>query len=91
MSRKIKVSDLSMYDKPFNLDEFIFATPLTVRTIKLSRKGFPDLICRLRTNGIWQGQNGIGIQGTRWFDYAEGVVEKFINNLPDGDILTELP
>lgn len=90
MGKKSKVSDLSMYDEPFNLNDFIFATPLTVRTIKLSRKGFPDLICRLRTDGIWQGQNGVGIQGTRWLDYAEGVVEKFINNLPEGDTLTEL-
>ena len=88
--KKNKGSDLSMYNKPFSLNEFIFSTPLTVRTIKLSRKGFPDLICRLRTDGIWQGQNGVGIQGTRWFNYAEGVVENFINNLPEGDILTEI-
>jgi len=87
---KKKQSNLYIYDEPFNVDEFIFATPFTVRTIKLSRNGFPDLICRLRTDGIWQGQNGIGIQGTRWFSYAEGVVENFINNLPEGDTLTEL-
>lgn len=87
---KNKHSNLSIYNKPFSLDEFIFSTPLTIRTIKLSRKGFPDLICRLRTDGIWQGQNGVGIQGTRWFDYAEGVVENFINNLPKGDTLEEL-
>ena len=90
MSRKIKVSDLSMYDELFNLNDFIFVTPLTVRTIKLSRKGFRDLICRLRTDGIWQGQDGVGIQGTRWTNYPEGLVENFINNLPEGDTLTEL-
>lgn len=86
---KKKQSDLSIYDEPFNIDEFIFATPLTVRTIKLSRKGFRDIICRLRTDGIWQIQNGVGIQGTRWSSCAEGVVENFINNLPEGDILEE--
>ncbi len=90
MSKKTKVSDLSIYGKPFNLDDFIFATPLTVRKIKLSRNGFPDLICRLRTDGIWQGQDGVGIQGTRWTNYPEGLVENFINNLPEGDTLTEL-
>ncbi len=87
---KNKKSDLSIYNEPFDLNNFVFSTPLTVRTIKLSRNGFPDLICRLRTDGIWQGQNGVGIQGTRWFNYAEGVVENFINNLPEGDTLTEL-
>jgi hypothetical protein len=88
--KKTKISDLSMYDKPFNIDEFIFATPLTVRTIKLSRNGFRDIICRLRTDGIWQGKNGVGIQGTRWTDYPEGFVENFIDNLPEGDTLVEL-
>jgi len=88
---KTKKSDLSMYDKPFNIDDFIFATPLSVRKIKLSRPGFTSIIARLMSDGSWQGLSHTDHYGSEhWITYNAGFVENFINNLPDSDTLEEL-
>ena len=89
---KNKKSDLSIYDKPFDIDNFVFATPTTIRKIRISRDGFTPIIAQLKSDGIWYGLGHKYRNGDeRWFKYNEGVVENFISNLPETDTLEELP
>ena len=89
--KKSKKSDLSIYDAPFSIDDFIFSTPLTIRKIRLSKEGFTPIIARLKTDGIWQGLSNVSANhDERWSDYPKGFVEKYLENLPEDVALEEL-
>lgn len=88
---KKKELDLSAYDKPFIIDNFIFGTPTIVRKIRLSKDGFTSIIARLKTDGIWQGLSNISANhDERWSNYPKGFVENYLENLPCDVRLEEL-
>jgi hypothetical protein len=88
---KTKQSDLSIYDQPFVLEDFIFATHITIRKVKLSKEGFTPLIFRYKSDASWQCLSYTSANGDeRWTTYKTDFVENYLNNLPDDVILEEL-
>lgn len=88
---KIKQSDLSLYDKPFVLEDFIFTTPVTIRKIRLSKEGFGAIILRYKSDKSWQCLSYVSANGDeRWTTYNTEFVENYLNNLPEDVTLEEL-
>jgi len=73
------------------LSDFIFATPATVRKIKLSKEGFQPLFAKLKSDGVWYGLSHVYANGDeRWTAYVGQFVEKYLENLPADVTLEEL-
>lgn len=75
----------------FELKDFIFGTPVTLRKIKLSKKGFTPIILRYKSDKTWQCLSYIFSNGDeRWTTYKTDFIEDYLNNLPEDVTLEEL-